>query len=342
MLKRLIKMGMTGLMVVALATGCTSGAPASSEGEAEKAPVESTEEASIEIGITQIVEHPALDLAREGFIEAMAEAGYTEGENVKYILENAQGDMPTAQVIAQSFVDEDVDMIYAIATPTAQAALNATKDIPIMISAVTDPVSAGLVESNEKPNTNVSGTSDEAPIDLQLDLFDELGIEMHKIGFIYNTSEKNSEVQLEILKAEAAKRQIEVEVLGITSLTELEQGIDVLLEKVDVLYTPADNMIASGIHLVTNKANEKGVPVLGAESAHVDAGALATCGVDYFALGRQTGVMAAKVLDGESISEMPVQKALSPAITINAATAEVLGMTLSEDMIQKSVLVGEK
>ncbi len=342
MLKRLIKMGMTGLMVVALATGCTSGAPANSEGEAEKAPVESTEEASIEIGITQIVEHPALDLAREGFIEAMAEAGYTEGENVKYILENAQGDMPTAQVIAQSFVDEDVDMIYAIATPTAQAALNATKDIPIMISAVTDPVSAGLVESNEKPNTNVSGTSDEAPIDLQLDLFDELGIEMHKIGFIYNTSEKNSEVQLEILKAEAAKRQIEVEVLGITSLTELEQGIDVLLEKVDVLYTPADNMIASGIHLVTNKANEKGVPVLGAESAHVDAGALATCGVDYFALGRQTGVMAAKVLNGESISEMPVQKALSPEITINAATAEVLGMTLSEDMIQKSVLVGEK
>lgn len=343
MLKRLMKMGMTGVMILALATGCTSGASNTSEGEgAGSAPVESTEEVTIEIGITQIVEHPALDSARDGFVEAMAEAGYTEGQNVKYILENAQGDMPTAQVIAQSFVDEDVDMIYAIATPTAQAALNATKDIPIMISAVTDPVAAGLVESNEKPNTNVSGTSDEAPIDLQLDLFDELGIEMDTIGFIYNTSEKNSEVQLEILKAEAAKREIEVEVLGITSLTELEQGIDVLLEKVDVLYTPADNMIASGIHLVTNKANEKGVAVLGAESAHVDAGALATCGVDYFALGRQTGVMAAKVLNGESISDMPVQKALSPEITINKATADLLGMTLSEDMIQKSILVGEK
>ncbi len=340
MLKRFMKIGMAGLIAAALATGCAAGT-SEKETAPDAAPDQAAVEQKVKIGITQIVEHPALDSAREGFVEALAEAGYTEGENVEYIIENAQGDMPTAQVIAQSFVDEQVDMIYAIATPTAQAALNATKDIPIMISAVTDPVAAGLVESNEAPNTNVSGTSDEAPIDLQLALFKELGVEMNTIGFIYNTSEKNSEVQLAMLESEAEKAGLQVEVLGITSLTELEQGIDVLLDKIDVLYTPADNMIASGIHLVTNKALNKKVPVLGAEAAHVEAGALATCGVDYFALGRQTGVMAAKVLEGEAVSEMSVQKALSPEITINAETAKALGLTLSEDMIQKSVLVGQ-
>ena len=295
---------------------------------------------TFKIGITQIVEHPALDAARIGFMEALNEAGY-EGR-VEYIEKNAQGDMPTAQVIAQSFVDEQVDMIYAIATPTAQAALNATKELPIMISAVTDPVAAGLVESNELPNTNVSGTSDEAPVDLQLQLLSDLGLEVSTIGFIYNTSEKNSEVQLEILQEEAASLGMSVEALGITSLTELEQGIDVLLDKVDVIYTPTDNMVASGIQLVTNKAIEKGKPVLGAESAHVEAGGLATCGVDYFALGKQTGEMAVRVLEGETISQMPVEKALNPEVTINVETAKALGLDLNRQVFNTSNLVGQE
>lgn len=339
-----MKLGLTGMMSLVLAAGCAATPAAeateSQGGEGEKTAVESTtEETTFKIGVTQIVEHPALDAAREGFIEALGEAGYTD--NVEFVLKNAQGDMPTAQIIAQSFVDEKVDMIYAIATPTAQAALNATKDIPIMISAVTDPVAAGLVESNDLPNTNVSGTSDEAPIDLQLNLLEELGIEAQTIGFIYNTSEKNSEVQLQILQVEAEKLGMTVEALGITSLTELEQGLDVLLEKVDVLYTPTDNMIASGIHMVTNKALNKQKPVIGAESAHVEAGALVTCGVDYFALGRQTGMMAVKVLEGEDISKMPVEKALSPEITLNAETAAALGLVVDDKFMEKSNIVGE-
>ncbi|MBN2897441.1 MAG: ABC transporter substrate-binding protein [Clostridia bacterium] len=329
-MKKLIKVGLMVLGVMTLMAGC---AKAEEGGAKEKV------EETFKIGITQIVEHPALDSAREGFIAGLNEAGF-EGR-VEFVEKNAQGEMPTAQIIAQGFVDDQVDMIYAIATPTAQAALNATKDIPIMISAVTDPVAAGLVESNEAPNGNVSGTSDEAPIDLQLQLLQDMGIEASTIGFIYNTSEKNSEVQLAQLTAEAEKLGMSVEVMGITSLTELEQGIDVLLDKVDVLYTPTDNMVASGIQLIVNKAMNKKVPVLGAEPAHVEAGALATCGVNYFELGRQTGQMAADVLNGADISEMPVQKALNPSITINKASADQLGVVLSDELLSDSEIIGE-
>lgn len=324
-MKRLIGIGLMVVMVMVFGVACAKHEAQASESSAEE---------TFKIGITQIVEHPALDAARLGFIEALKEAGYED--RVEFIEKNAQGDMPTAQVIAQSFVDEHVDMIYAIATPTAQAALNATTEIPIMISAVTDPVAAGLVDSNSSPNTNVSGTSDEAPVDLQLQLLKDLGVDGTKIGFIYNTSEKNSEVQLAMVQEEAAKLGMTVKALGITSLTELEQGIDVLLDEVDVIYTPTDNMVASGIQLVTNKALEKGKAVLGAESAHVEAGALATCGVDYFALGKQTGEMAVKVLEGQNISEMPVEKALNPEVTINMTTAEALGLELDDSLVSKS------
>ncbi len=320
----MIKLGLVCLSTVLLMSACTSG------GEKEEA---------IKIGVTQIVEHPALDAAREGFVEGLKSEGF---ENVEYINKNAQGDMATAQLIAGGFVDDQVDMIYAIATPTAQAALNATTEIPIMISAVTDPVAAGLVNSYEKPGTNVSGTSDEAPIDLQLELLKDLGVDAKTIGFLYSTSEKNSEVQLEMLKVEASKVGMEVEALGVTSLTEIEQGLDVLLDKVDVLYTPTDNMVASAIQLVTTKALNKSVPVLGAEVAHVEGGALATCGVDYFELGRQTGLMAAQVLNGQDVSSLAIQKAQNPEITINKGTADALGLTISEELAGRSNILGDE
>lgn len=334
------------IMVMLLMTGCTTNAVNSTEENSSSANESSStsEETTgsselIKIGITQIVEHPALDSAKEGFIQGLNESGY-EGK-VEFIEKNAQGDMATAQMIAEGFVKDKVDMIYAIATPTAQAAFNVTKDIPIMISAVTDPVSAGLVLSSDNPGTNVSGTSDEAPIDLQLALLKDLGIEPKTIGFIYSTSEKNSEVQLAMLESEAEKLGMKVEALGVTSVTEIEQGMDVLLGKIDVLYTPTDNLVASAIQLVTSKALDKSIPVLGAEVAHVEGGALATCGVDYFELGRQTGIMAASVLDGDDISTMAIQKATEPETTINVKTAKELGITVSESLLNSSSLVGE-
>lgn len=306
------------LMAMVLLAGC---------GEKETAPVSVVEEEkSYTIGVTQIVEHPALDAARDGFVAGLEEAGISK---VTFVNENAQGDMATAQMIAQGFVDQKVDMIYAIATPTAQAAYNATKDIPIMISAVTDPVSAGLVEAMDKPGTNVSGTSDEAPVDLQLQLLLDLGLTPKTIGFIYNTSEKNSEVQLAVVQKEAEKLGWTVETLGVTSLTEIEQGLDVLLDKIDVLYAPTDNMIASSIQLVASKAIAKDVPVLGAEPGLVDGGALATCGIDYFSLGKQTGLMAAKVLQGQDIATLPLEKAQNPEIIVNEETAKALNIDVS-------------
>ena len=329
-MKKWMTLGAICLTAVMVLSGCgssDSGEAAAAEA-AETSAAEVTEETTetFKIGVTQIVEHPALDGAREGFKAGLAEAGI---ENIEFVEENAQGDMATAQMIAQGFVDSKVDMIYAIATPTAQAAYNATKDIPIMISAVTDPVAAGLAESMEASNTNVSGTSDEAPVNLQLELLTDLGLTPKTIGFIYNTSEKNSEVQLEVVTKEAEKLGWNVEPLGITSLTEMEQGLDVLLDKVDILYAPTDNMVASAIQLVSSKAIAKGVPVLGAEPALVEGGALATCGVDYFELGRQTGLMAAKVLDGEDVSTLPLQKALNPEIVVNEETAKALNIDVS-------------
>lgn len=330
-IKKLMKIGVVSLMAMALLTGC------SNTNESTTTVKTVTDEAKLKVGVVQIVEHPALDSARDGFVEALNEAGF-EGK-IDYIFQNAQGDMATAQIIAQGFVDDDVDMIYAIATPTAQAAYNATKEIPILVSAVTDPVAAGLVNTMDAPGTNVTGTSDMAPIDKQLELLADLGIETDTIGFIYNTSEKNSEIQLASLKEEADKLGIKVEIMGITSLTELEQGLDVLLDKVDVLYTPTDNMVASGIHLVANKAMTKKVPMLGAEVEHVKAGGLATCGIDYYELGKQTGHLAKRILDGEDIQSLAVEKANMPEITINKTTADTLGITISEELSEKSTII---
>lgn len=321
-MKKWMTLGAICLTAVMVFSGCA-------KAESTDVAVEEAKEEmkTYKIGITQIVEHPALDAARDGFIEGLKEAGF-DG-NVEFIKENAQGDMATAQIIAQGFVDSKVDMIYAIATPTAQAAFNATKEIPIMISAVTDPVDAGLAESWEVPGTNVSGTSDEAPIDLQLQLLKDMNIIPEVIGFIYNTSEKNSEIQLASLKVEAEKLGWSVKAMGITSLTEMEQGLDVLLEDIDVLYTPTDNMVASAIQLISSKAIKKNVPILAGEPAHVEGGALATCGVDYFELGKQTGLMAAEVLNGADISKLAIQKAKNPEIVVNEETAKALGIDIS-------------
>ncbi len=288
------------------------------------------------IGILQFIEHPALDAAKEGFVEAL-EASDVKGD-VVFLEKNAQGDMATAQMIAASFESKGVDLIYAIATPAAQAAYNATDTIPILISAVTDPQAAGLVTSNERPETNVTGTSDAAPLKEQLALLETLVPKAKRIGFLYNTGEQNATVQLEQLKAATA---LEVVPMGVTSLTELEQGLEQLLTKVDVLYTPADNLVASGIHLIADRALKQGVPILGAEPAHVEAGALATVGVDYRALGRQTGAMALRILDGTPVATTPVETADAPQTVINLDTAEALGITVPDALSESRFLGGD-
>lgn len=291
------------------------------------------------IGITQIIEHEALDAARKGFIDALASKGFKDKDNIEIDFQNAQGDMPTAQTIAQNFVSEKKDLILAIATPSAQAAYNATKDIPILITAVTDPVNAGLVKSMDKPETNVTGTSDAAPIDKQMELLKKLVPNVKKVGIIYNTSEANSQVQVDQVKKMAPQYGLEIVTAGVTSTNDIAQTLESLLGKVDALYVPTDNMIVSAMPIVSAKCLAKKIPIIGAESGTVKAGALATEGIDYYKLGYQTGLVAVDVLNGKSPKDIPVTTLKDTQLVINSDTAQKLGIEIPQDLKARAQLV---
>ncbi len=302
-MKRLI----VGLLVVIVAmAGC---------GKARKKEI-------INIGINQLVEFEALDQCREGFIQALKDNGYKDGENIKIDYQNAQGEMNIAQTISKKFASDKKDLIFAIATPSAQATYNATKDIPVLISAVTDPVEAGIVESMDKPGTNVSGTSDYLPVEKQLDLMKKLLPNVKKIGVIYNTSEVNSEVQVNELKSIATG--YEIVTMGITSTNEVSNAINSLVKKIDVLYVPTDNLVVSSLPIIVKSTLQEKIPVIASEEGSVENGALATAGINYYKLGYDTGNMAVDVLKGAEISSMPIKISEETDIFINEETLEKL------------------
>lgn len=294
------------------------------------------EKKTVKIGISQIVEHPALDSTRKGFIEALKSKGFEEGKNLQIDFQNAQGEPATAQTIAKNFVSKKEDMILAIATPSAQAAFNATKNIPILITAVTDPVQAGLVKSLDKPETNVTGTSDNIPIEKQFELLKQLVPKSKKIGIIYNTSETNSEIQVEAAKKSAPSFNLEVLTAGVTNVNELPQALGSLLDKIDVLYVPTDNLVVSSIPLITNQCYKKNIPVIGSERGQVEGGALATTGIDYYKLGYQTGLAAVEVLNGKSPKDIPVTTLKDMQLVINIDTAKKLNITVPEELNSKA------
>ncbi|TCO71041.1 ABC transporter substrate-binding protein [Marinisporobacter balticus] len=298
------------------------------------------EEKVIKLGITQIVEHPALDAARKGFIDALESEGLKDGEKVVIDFQNAQGDMPTAQTIAQNFVSQEKDMILAIATPTAQAAFNATKEIPIIITAVTDPKEAGLVESWEMSGTNVTGTSDLAPVKKQFELLKKLVPNGKKVGIIYNTSEINSEIQITRAKKIASEFGLEIITTGVTNVNEVPQVLNELIGKIDVLYTPTDNLVASSMPLIAAECMEKQIPVIGAEKAHIEGGALATEGIDYYKLGFQTGLTAVKVINGKNPKDMSIETLKETQLVINTDTLKALNIVLPNDLKEKAEWVG--
>jgi putative ABC transport system substrate-binding protein len=329
--KKLLSLVTIGALVVGM-VGCG----AAKEAEATKAPVE---EKAYEIGITQIVEHPALDASRNGFIDALKSKGYEDGQKVVLDTQIAQGDMGTNQLIASEFVNDKKDLIFAISTPSAQAAYNATKETPIMITAVTDAVEAKLVESNEKTGTNVAGTSDMSPIDKQIELAVQLLPDAKKIGVLYNTSEVNSGLQVEILKKVAAEKGLEVIEKGITATSEIPDGAGAIIGDVDFIYVPTDNLIASSLPIVVDIADKNGKAVIGSEDNHLKSGALATEGIDYYNLGFQTGLMAVEVLEGKEVSEMTVDTLKETKLIINKSKAEELGIEIPEDVLSKAELL---
>lgn len=289
------------------------------------------------IGIMQIADHPALNAARDGFIEALREEGFVDGENIILDIQNAQGEITTASTIAEGFAADKVDLIFAIATPTAQSAYNATKDIPIIITAVTDPIIAGLADSLEKPGTNVTGTHDMNPVALQIELLREILPEAKRIGVIFNSSEENSLVQVKILEDEAAAAGLTVVKAPVTTTGEVGTAAESLIGKVDAIYVPTDNTVVSAIESVIAVQNEHLIPVIPGEDSCVRAGALATIGIDYSVLGFQTGKMAAKILRGEAEpAAMPIEGQSKYTTVVNKTTAEKLNITLPQALLDRA------
>lgn len=282
------------------------------------------DEKPFEIGISQFAEHPALDAVRKGFEDELKELGVNA--NIDY--KNSQGDTGTAGMIAQKFVADKKDLIFAIATPSAQAAKQATDSIPILFSAITDPVSAQLVKSFENVGGNLTGTSDAAPVEKQLSLFKELNPDTKKIAIIYNTSEANSEVQIAKAKTVGESLGIEIVPVGVNNINDIPQAVNSVVRKVDGFYTITDNIVASAINLISKAAIKNKKITIGAEEAHVQGGILMTDGLSYYEIGRQTGAMAKKILiDKVAIQDIPVEVSKNTEKVVNRKTLKSLNLS---------------
>ncbi|MEJ6488548.1 ABC transporter substrate-binding protein [Leucobacter sp. USCH14] len=291
------------------------------------------------IGISQFVQHPALDSATEGFKQAFIDAGYVEGETVNFDEQNANAEQATAVTIAQGFATSDNDLVLAVATPAAQAAAQAITDKPILFTAVTDAVSAELVDSNETPGGNVTGTSDLAPLDEQLKMLQEIVPDAKKVGIVYASGEVNSEVQVEAAEEAAGELDLEIVTKTVTTANDIAQATEALGD-VDAIYVPTDNLVVSGIASLVQVAEEKQIPVIGAEAGTVEGGAVATLGIDYVDLGHQTGEMAIKILeDGADPAELPVETSKSFTYVVNPGAAERMGVEIPKDILDQAETV---
>ena len=321
--KRKLAMLLCSVMIGTVLTGCGSTSSSSSAGSSGKMK---------NVGVVQLVQHDALDSANKGFVDGLKEKGYEEGKNVTFDQQNAQGEQANAQTICKQFADSNKDLIFAIATPSAQAAYNSTKDIPIVFTAVTDPVSAEIAKDWKSSGTNVTGTSDKVPVDDQVKLMKKLLPDTKTIGVIYNTSETNSVVQVDELKSAAEKEGLAVKEIGVTNVNEINQNLASALGEIDVLYTPTDNTVASAYSLVGKLCLDANKPIIGAEEAVVTKGGLATIGIDYYNLGKEAGYKAAEVLDGKKPSDVEISTLSEMSFTINSDVAKKLNITIPEDI----------
>ncbi len=290
------------------------------------------------IGISQLAEHPALDDTIKGFEDGLKELGV----NAEIIYKNAQGDIPNTVSIAQKFAADKVDLIFAIATPAAQSAKQATSNIPVLFSAVTDPVKAEIVSDWKNVGSNVTGTSDMAPTASQLKMFKEINPEIKTIGILYNTSEANSQVQIEEVMKLAPAEGLEVVTVGVSNVSELPQAISSIVKKVDALYMITDNMVAASVELMSKVAIENNMVTVSAEETQVKGGLLVTNGLSYYELGKQTAKMAKEILvDKKDVSTIPVGTAEKTITTVNIKTLKALGLDENLSLFKDAVKVGE-
>ncbi|WP_250230133.1 ABC transporter substrate-binding protein [Anaeropeptidivorans aminofermentans] len=286
------------------------------------------------IGVNQYAQHKSLDNCYEGFKQGLEEAGLKEGEDFTIDFQNASGDNSNANSISQNFAAKEYDMIAAIATPSAISAYSAaeSKDIPVLFIAVSDPVAAGLVESLDKPGKNSTGTKDELPMEAQLKLIRAFMPDAKKIGVLYTLSETNSLTHLEAFKALAPEYGFEVVESGVSGPSDIPMAIDALLPKVDCVNNFTDNNVVQNLSLLVEKANAAGIPVFGSEEEQVNNGCIASEGIDYIALGKETGLMAAKILKGEAKASETAVKVIKESTPIaNKKTLEALNIEIPEE-----------
>lgn len=293
---------------------------------------------TLKIGIVQLMEHPSLDTIREGIISGLEEKGYVDGQNIEINYQNGQNDMSTMKNIAQTFVGDECDVIVAIATPAAQAALSETTDIPIVFAAVTDPVDAGLVDSLETPGGNVTGTSDEVSAEMIMNLAKEITPGFKTIGALYNIGEDNSVSVVDGLKKYADANGYKVVESTVTNTSEVQQAAQYLADKVDVVYSPIDNTVASSMAVATQIFDDAKVPFYVSADSMVKDGGLATYGIDYTVLGAETATMIASILEGADVATMAVKKMSDMKVYVNTETAKSLGIEIPTKIIEDAVV----
>ncbi len=320
-MKKLLSIFMAGIMSLTLLTGCGT----------------SAENKNINVGIAQFAEHASLDNCVKGFKEGMAEAGFVEGENVTYDLQNAQADMSIGNQIAQNMVSNGNDLICAVATPMAQAAFNAAEGkIPVIYTAVTDPVAAQLAKEDGTSAGNTTGTSDKLAIDAQLEMIRAFMPDAKKIGILYTTSETNSVSAIAEYKELAPNYGFEIVDKGIAQQADIPMAMADLVTKVDCMSNLTDNTVVAALPTVLDKANDAGIPVFGSEIEQVKNGCAATEGLDYVKLGKQTGAMAARVLKGEDISTIPYETISEYSLYINSKVLSNLGLSVPDSLKDKA------
>ena len=278
------------------------------------------------IGVLQLVQHNSLDASYKGFKEGLAENDYKEGDNLKIVYQNAQNNQDNLKSMSEKLVKEQPDLLLGIATPAAQSLLNETTTIPITVTAVTDLEKAHLVTSNEKPGGNVTGTTDMVPIEKQIDLLLRIVPNAKTIGIMYNNGEANSKIQGDLAEKALKKAGVKVKVLTANSTNDVQQVTKSLAKDVDGIYIPTDNTFASAASVIGEVAKETKTPIVAGSVDQVKEGGLATVGIDYEELGKQTGKMAAEILDGKKPSELPVETADDLSLYVNEEMAKAIGI----------------
>ncbi|NLF35020.1 MAG: ABC transporter substrate-binding protein [Clostridiales bacterium] len=337
MKKKTVKKLLALTALVFSLTACSNGGETSDPTPTpdESGPVQSAQLESKTIAVLQYATHASLDNCYTGFVQGLAEGGYTEGENLTIEFQNANAIASDCDLMAKNMIATGYDLVAGIATPAAMALYGAARDtdIPVIFSAVSDPVSAGIVQSLEAPGYNCTGTSDELDLDAQVAMIRGFLPDAAKIGIIYTTSEPNSITQLERIKEIAPNYGFEILSVGITNPSEVATAAASLVSSgVNCFNNFTDNLVVENLSQMLNAADEAGIPIFGSEEEQVRNGCLACQGIDYIALGQETGRMAAKVLSGEAeAGALPVYVTSEYAPFYNSAVAQAMGLSLPED-----------